>query len=151
MYLTMMDCIPTGPHWSPQALFPSELSHTCALPPRFVLSHIAFLALPSLFRTPLGLYHLRLDHPGLERNLTAPESFFHLRIWAPDSAPMPTPYRNYVPGALTPGSSPGGARPQAMICSRCFAHVPLLRCFGQQAREHLCFHHPSCNISERIT
>jgi hypothetical protein len=45
----------------------------------FALSGIKPFSLPSLFRTPLGLYHLRLNHPGLRRIWTAPDEFFHPR------------------------------------------------------------------------
>jgi hypothetical protein len=71
------------------------------------------LGLPLLLWTRLGLYHLRLDHPGLRRIWIAPEGFctHGARPFSgtkpssghPQVIPlMPTPNHDY----LTPGASP---------------------------------------------
>jgi hypothetical protein len=62
-------------HWSLQVFAPSWLPHLGALH----LVALPSLALSLLCWTPLGLFHLRVDHPGLGRIWAASEGFCHSR------------------------------------------------------------------------
>jgi hypothetical protein len=66
--LWLMGWTSTGPHKP----LPPPGCLTLVLCPQWPWLH-----LPLLFWIPLGLYHPRLDHPGLRRIWTAPEGFCH--------------------------------------------------------------------------
>jgi hypothetical protein len=59
-------------HWSLEAFVPSGVPHFGVLPSGLVPLGLVFTVLYTL-----GLYHLRLDYPGLRRIWTAPEGFCH--------------------------------------------------------------------------
>jgi hypothetical protein len=123
---------------------------------------------PSPGRTPLCLCHLRLDHPGLRRTGTAHEG---LRTHGtrslpgtvplgtpPGNAPTPSPSQDFLfnPWGFTTRAHPQdacfvGAWFPAIIAPKVLRRCPPLPCLGHQAWRPLCFNHPGCNISARMT
>jgi hypothetical protein len=123
-----------------------------------VVVNVSF-AFPSPGWTPLCLYRLRLDHPGLRRIWTTPEGFCHPRgPYGATSGNAPNAYpkpglntRDFTTQAPPLDACFVGAWPPAIVGRGALPHGQPLPCLGHKAWTPLCFNHPGFNICARLT